>query len=254
MSAPFNSSSLRRRDRFLILLGRILLRSVSGFLRWSSKIELQGRERLDRALTTGRPVILASWHDALVTLLLFRTSEQAPPMLTMVSRSRDGEIAARIAQVFGIDAVRGSSSRGGAAALLQFTRRLGADAGGPWPWLALHLLDGPLGPRHRSKPGILLLARRSNALILPVVLGTSRRWVARSWDRHRIPLPFGRCVCLIGDPIDPIADAAEPSRDSDRLNSPARDSDEGITTERLDEILYGLAQTDPLCRRDEAPS
>jgi lysophospholipid acyltransferase (LPLAT)-like uncharacterized protein len=89
------------------------------------------------------------------------------------------------------------------------------------------------------KPGVLLLARQTNALILPISIGIARRFVARSWDRHRVPLPFGRCVYVIGEPID-VGKADERSVH--------------FTTEDLEAAFARLAASHPLCARDAALS
>ncbi len=78
----------------------------------------------------------------------------------MTSRSFDGEYIARIIERFGFVAVRGSSSRGGSAALLGMNRAL---AGGR---IAAFTIDGPRGPRYVAKPGPVMLARMSGAPIL----------------------------------------------------------------------------------------
>jgi lysophospholipid acyltransferase (LPLAT)-like uncharacterized protein len=53
-------------------------------------------------------------------------------------------------------------------------------------------VDGPRGPRGEIKPGLILLAQRSGAALIPIVYSVSRKWVAKSWDRMVVPLPFGR--------------------------------------------------------------
>ena len=113
----------------------------------------------------------------------------------LASRSRDGELVTRYIGRFGIEAVRGSSSRGGAAALRHLAR-----------WLeegreVVVVPDGPRGPAEVVKPGIVGLARLSGAAIVPVAVGASSEWRLGSWDGFRIPRPFARCVARFGEPI-----------------------------------------------------
>ena len=106
----------------------------------------------------------------------------------MISQSRDGERIARAVEYVGFRPVRGSSSRGGVRALLQMVRLLQG------PVVCCHVVDGPRGPRGEVKPGLILLAQRSGAALIPVLYATRHKWVARSWDRMQVPLPFGRVV------------------------------------------------------------
>ncbi len=225
------------KDRWTLRLGRVALRLVGAFLHWSSRVEVRGAERAEAALRTRRPIIFAFWHGGITAMLLFRRHLHLPFLVTLISRSRDGDWAAALARAVGVEAARGSSSTAGGEGLLRLVRVLRHDRVGGVPVAAVHLLDGPRGPRQRSKGGIVALARLSRGLIVPVAIGVARRWVARSWDRHRVPLPFGRCVFVIGEPID-LTDGGEDAA--------------AFRPQELDAILQGLAQSDPLCARDAA--
>jgi hypothetical protein len=113
----------------------------------------------------------------------------------LASRSNDGDVVSNFMGRFGLEAVRGSSSRGGAEALRLLARSLGEGRD------AVVVPDGPRGPRETVKPGLVALARVSGAPIVPVALGASRSWRLRSWDEFSIPKPFARCVVRFGDPI-----------------------------------------------------
>jgi len=114
----------------------------------------------------------------------------------MVSQHRDGELIARAVKLFGIDSLRGSTTRGGLAALrgmVRFFRAGGAN-------LAI-TPDGPQGPKHVVQMGVIELARQTGAPILPVTYGASRKKVFNSWDNFILPLPFCRVVYLWGEPL-----------------------------------------------------
>lgn len=129
----------------------------------------------------------------------------------MVSQSRDGDLIARVAHNQGIASVRGSSSRGGAAAARAMARAMKDRrlCGGITP-------DGPRGPRYVLQPGSLLVARLAGALIVPVALGFSRKKVFSSWDAFQLPRPFARARLVFGEPVhlpdDEGADAFEECR------------------------------------------
>jgi len=140
----------------------------------------------------GTPAIYAVWHGRILLLPYLYGWRRAR---VLASRSRDGELLARFVTRFGLEAVRGSSSRGGAEALRLLARSLreGRDA--------VVAPDGPRGPREAVKPGLVTLARITGAPIVPMTLGASAEWRLGSWDEFRIPRPFARCVLRFGDPI-----------------------------------------------------
>lgn len=138
-----------------------------------------------------QPCIYAFWHESMLAPAKVRAAAQI-----LVSQSADGELIALIAQHLGVSAIRGSSSKGGAAALLELTRR-GAER-------KSHLLvtpDGPRGPRRTVQPGIVYLASKCGLPIVPVGVGFTRAWRARSWDRFAVPLPFSTILGVVGAPI-----------------------------------------------------
>jgi lysophospholipid acyltransferase (LPLAT)-like uncharacterized protein len=113
----------------------------------------------------------------------------------LVSRSRDGEMIARLVRRFGFVVVRGSSSRGGAEGLRGLARALREGHS------VIVVPDGPRGPSETVKPGVVVLARLTGAPVVPMALGASSEWRARSWDGFRVPKPFARCVVRFGGPV-----------------------------------------------------
>ena len=168
-------------------LGAIAVRALAATL------HVRREEATVAALWAARaPVIYAVWHGRILLLpyLYGRRGIHA-----LASRSRDGEMVARWIRRFGLEPVRGSSTRGGGEALRVLTRALrdGREV--------VVVPDGPRGPREVLKPGVIALARLSGAPIVPAAVGASREWRLRSWDEFRIPRPFARCVVRFGEPI-----------------------------------------------------
>lgn len=144
------------------------------------------------------PGIRPFWHShQLSALWHYRRTRTA----ILISRSRDGEYIARVAQSVGFIPVRGSSSRSGAAGLKAMIRR--ARAGHAVAFTP----DGPLGPRHTIHGGTLRCAQKAGLPIVPFALGLSSFWELRSWDRFRIPKPFSRGYACWGEPLHVPADA-----------------------------------------------
>lgn len=139
--------------------------------------------------------ILVLWHaDMLPCLRAFAGRD----MRVLISRSRDGEFGARAAAALGYRVVRGSTSRGGAAALRGLAQDLRRHGG----WIAL-VADGPRGPRGVCKPGAVWL---SQATGLPVVCVAARArlgFTLGGWAGVRVPLPFTKVGLRLAAPIHP---------------------------------------------------
>ena len=141
------------------------------------------------------PVIYAFMHGHQLPLLRYPRKR---PTAALVSRSQDGSLQARVLRLFGMRVLRGSSSTGGAQALRSCLDWL--LSGGS---LAL-AVDGPVGPAGTSKPGVIVLAERARASIVPIAC--SARPSARlrgTWDSFLLPAPFARVPVLAGGPYRP---------------------------------------------------
>ncbi len=196
---------MRTRDRILADTGWSLAWLIGRSLRW----EEEGREHLAAARATGRPILFVFWHNRLLHACYRLARER---LVMMVSQSRDGDIIARVAHDQGIASVRGSSSRGGTAALRALARAMKDRGlcGGITP-------DGPRGPRYVLQSGALLAARLAGALIMPVGLGFSRKKVFASWDAFQLPWPFARARLVFGEPVTPpLAEGAAAFEESRR--------------------------------------
>lgn len=155
----------------------------------------------------GTPFVFAAWHSRVLLLpYLYRGRR----LRVLTSRSRDGELVARLCARMGLEVVRGSSSRGGANALRALARSLADGVS------VMVVPDGPRGPREVVKPGVVTLAALSGAAIVPVALGASSEWRLRSWDGFRIPRPFARCVMRFAEPIAVARDADRNAREAAR--------------------------------------
>ena len=144
--------------------------------------------------------IYAFWHSHQLSMAWHCRRTRAA---ILISYSRDGEYIARIVASLGYYVVRGSSSRRGAAGLKEL---ISLAAKGRTTVITP---DGPRGPRHSVKPGVLALAQKAGYPIVPVALGLSKYWELPSWDRFRIPKPFSRGYYCWGEPLSVPADADE---------------------------------------------
>jgi lysophospholipid acyltransferase (LPLAT)-like uncharacterized protein len=183
---------------------------------WTLRFKVEDRARLlDPSFK--EPLIWTFWHNrmfAVPLLRLKRTRHRTGAALT--SGSRDGAIVAAVMKAFGQKAVRGSSSRRGAAAVRELagTLEAGEDvAVSP---------DGPRGPRYTVGPGVVFLAQQTGAAILPIHVEYSRAVRLKSWDRFMVPWPFAEVRIICGELIyvTPEEDAEAVRGEIERMLQP----------------------------------
>lgn len=168
-----------------------------------------------RVVNDPRPLLRKHQQNYLYALLHAHQiaavfSNDETQQCAMVSRSYDGDLLVPTLRCCRIRAVRGSSrtakrDKGGLAALAEITQTL--QQGIP----ATLAVDGPRGPRNRVHLGIIQLAKKTNAVILPVVVVSSRRWILRrTWDQMQIPKPLSKISLIFAAPLqlDPTVSSA----------------------------------------------
>jgi len=193
----WRSSWAKRAQLALIAgVGYPLINALGHTLRW----RVEGAERYDAVLASGRQPIMAFWHGRILSGTLYF---QRRGIVVITSENFDGEWIARIIQRFGFGTARGSSSRGGLRAMLQLVRDM--EKGRP----AAFTLDGPRGPARVAQPGAIWLARATGNPVVPFHMEASSKWTARSWDQTQIPKPFTTVAVAIGDPFDVAGDATD---------------------------------------------
>ncbi|MFA5940424.1 MAG: lysophospholipid acyltransferase family protein [Sinimarinibacterium sp.] len=148
--------------------------------------------------------ILAIWHQNLFAGILAQTGRRH---VVIVSRSRDGEPVSALCRRLGHHVARGSSKKGdidkgGKEAKDEMIDMLRAGVPGALT------VDGPRGPAHVVKPGIIEMARATGLPIVPYLPLPSRYWALKSWDAFRLPKPFARIDIHYGAPVHVPADTA----------------------------------------------
>ena len=157
--------------------------------------------------------IFAIWHNRLsLCLLLYRryVARPAPEhrMAAMVSASKDGGLLARILELFGVEPVRGSSSRRGPQALRELIS---------WGERGYDLAitpDGPRGPCYTVQEGVISTAQITGLVIVPVAYHLNWKFRLKSWDRFQVPLPFARCEVTVGRPLRVPREATSTEREA----------------------------------------
>ena len=146
------------------------------------------------------PSIYCTWHNRLALCvklyaMFARPLYPSPGLAGLVSASKDGALLVAIFECFGVQPVRGSSSRRGAQALLELST---------WAERGYDLAitpDGPRGPCYRVADGAIALAQFTGLPLVPASYHLNWKITVKSWDRFQIPLPFARCDVQIGEII-----------------------------------------------------
>jgi len=159
----------------------------------SWRIRTEHEERWRPLYQAGRPHVFLLWHEVLLPLLWHHRRQG---IAIVVSENRDGQYLADFALALGYRAVRGSSSRGAARALLGAVRELQAGRA------VAFTPDGPRGPRRELKPGVVAAAQRGGGVIVPIHARADRAWRLDSWDRFLIPKPAARITVSYGRPFE----------------------------------------------------
>ena len=183
--------------RLVPFLASLLLRALRATLR----VRREGDGPVRELVAQDQRIILCFWHRRLVAMWLsypFRRTLAGGArrgISILSSDSKDGERSAATWRWFGIHAVRGTAAQDGAKALVRMIRAVkeGWDFG--------ITPDGPRGPSRKLKPGVLALARKTGAWIVPVCVAYSSAWRLKTWDAMLVPKPFARVVVRYGAPF-----------------------------------------------------
>ncbi len=179
-------------DKILLAIVPFVASRVMLLINFLLRTETLGEANLRIVWEQGEQVLIPFWHDQLL-LLVFGYPKKHAKLL--ISASKDGELLTRTMKYFAHDTVRGSSSRGGRAAFKQMLDLCKE------PVDIVLTPDGPKGPRHVLKDGIVQLARMSGRPVIPMAFVCSNGHRFKSWDRFLLPYPFGRGIYSFGEPL-----------------------------------------------------
>lgn len=145
--------------------------------------------------------VCGMWHNKLLVILL--CLKALKKRAGLASPSKDGELISVPLEKMGYRMVRGSSGKDSVKSLVQIIKLIkneGYSLGTP--------LDGPKGPVYEVKPGMVYVAQKSGKQLILVGGAYSKKWVfSKTWDKFQLPKPFSKVVCVVGKPIDVLADA-----------------------------------------------
>lgn len=174
---------------------KILLGAIVKLLWTTCRIDITIDTQSLKYLQSDTPVIPCYWHQQHifgVWCLLHLKKHYQKNIVLLASPSRDAEIAGQIIKAWGLNLIRGSSSKTGAQALRDLCKSVNND--GVSPSISP---DGPRGPIFEAKPGAILTAQHTSCPILPIVIHAENEWQLRSWDKFSVPKPFSKVTITI---------------------------------------------------------
>lgn len=178
---------------FRLTLWAVYLISRVIMLTWRVRFAGLDNRRQATAANPHGSFVLATLHENAIAGLLTHPNQG---VACLSSKSKDGEIVAFVCEKVGLRTVRGSSSRGGKEARDELVDLLNQGVS------AAITVDGPRGPRRIAKSGIVDVARKSGARVVPITAMGAAAWVLRkTWDQTRIPKPFAKVLVRYGTPI-----------------------------------------------------
>ncbi|MCL2369438.1 MAG: lysophospholipid acyltransferase family protein [Alphaproteobacteria bacterium] len=179
---------------FISSVAAYLVVGLLMFVYYTSRVKFTGAGNIRK--TKNKPVIYACWHGRLLIIPMIALKYKARGY-AIASRSRDGQLIAKIQKPFGIKSIHGSTGRSGAIDVLRSGLRILKEGKnlGLTP-------DGPRGPHMKVHDGILYFAKMSGAPILPISASANRAWFENvRWDKFMIMYPFSRIHIDVAEPF-----------------------------------------------------
>ncbi len=184
------------RDRLLVAAAGWAIAATLRVLYATLRVRCLDPHGVLAAHARGERVVWATWHDGIVLLplMVVRVHPRFRPRVVL-SWHRDAEIAAQAVRRFGVAVTRGSETRGwmGAVRGLLEAHARGEDL--------VVVPDGPRGPRHEAKAGVVQLARATRLPVVAIGIAAAPARRLRTWERLLVPRPFARVALVLGAPI-----------------------------------------------------
>jgi lysophospholipid acyltransferase (LPLAT)-like uncharacterized protein len=184
------------RDRVPGHVGGAAIAAALRVLYRTLRVEVADPAGVLAARERGERFVWATWHEGIFLLPLMVRQFRTPlrPRV-MLSWHRDGELAAQAARRFGVQSIRGSSTRGWLGALrgLLDAHARGEDL--------VVVPDGPRGPRRQAKEGVVQLARATGLPVVGIGIAAGAGHRFGTWDRLLLPRPFTRAVFVLSRPV-----------------------------------------------------
>ena len=182
----------KAKQEVLRFLGDHFLYYVITVLCKSLKIEKENYSVIENLNSKNQNYVLAFWHG---TMLLPWYLHGAPNFAALTSKSKDGDLLAKILKRWKYNVVRGSSSTGGDVALgimVDYAKNKYSIAITP---------DGPRGPRQKFKAGAVVTAKKTKIPVVLAGVAFNRKKILSNWDKFEIPYFFTKAKIIYSEPV-----------------------------------------------------
>ena len=180
------------RQDTLRVLGNVFLAGLVNVLCKTLRFSFVNSSAIKALDNDNKNYVLAFWHG---TMLLPWYLNRKKNFAALISKSKDGDLLAKILKHWKYQVVRGSSSTGGSVALgimVDFAKNNSSVAITP---------DGPRGPAHKMKAGAVITAKKSGLPLVLCGIGIKKKKVLKSWDSFEVPMPFTKVKVIYSDPV-----------------------------------------------------
>jgi hypothetical protein len=193
--SDWRASRVKRFEAAAIsMIGYRVCAALGATLKW----RVEGLQHYDDIVLGGHQPIMAFWHGRILPATVYFKNRG---IVVITSENFDGEWIAGIIERFGYRTARGSTSRGGARALVQMKHDMEAGKATGFT------IDGPRGPARVAQLGAVWLSKATGNPVLPFHLEADRHWTVNSWDQTQIPKPFSTVALVVGEPFVVAKDA-----------------------------------------------
>jgi len=172
----------------------LILSIVLKFIYGTNKKDVKGKNNYRRLIKKNKSVIFSVWHGHLLSIV---HDLRDMKINALAGTHKDADLISQIATNWGWNMIRGSSKKKGAEAYKSMLRLLNTSTNS----LLFITPDGPSGPPKIPKKGIIRLAQKSQAAIIPIRVRYSKSWGFKNWDTFFLAKPFGKISINYGKPI-----------------------------------------------------
>ena|SRR3972149_684752 len=184
--------SRKLKQDFLRLIGQYLISIAANVLCKTLSVTVKNSEFLEELAKENKNFIIAFWHG---TMLLPWYLHRNKNIAALISKSKDGDLLARLLKSWNYQVIRGSSSSGGEIALgimIDFAKNKNSIAITP---------DGPRGPAKKLKAGAVVTAKKSGLPLVLIGVGYRNKRILRNWDNFQIPAFFSKANAVYSQPV-----------------------------------------------------
>lgn len=163
----------------------------------TNRWKISGEEKLEKAIKNDKPIFLSTWHSRFLYAVYFLKLRKTNNLWAISSTHQDSQIMSYFLKRSSFNLIRGSSTRGWDNVIKKMFKVFQ----NPSSIIAI-TNDGPKGPPKIAKDGSYKIAKKTGAQIISVFGGSTKFWEVSSWDKLRIPKPFGTIYIEFSDAMD----------------------------------------------------